>query len=229
MVPRPGDPAAGIVALYERHARSYDQDRSRALFERPWLDRFVAAMAPGGTVLDLGCGSGEPIARHLIERGLAVTGVDSAPTLVGLCRRRFPRAEWIVADMRRLDLGCRFAGILAWDSFFHLSPDDQRGMLAVFAAHAAPGTALMLTTGPAAGEAIGSYRGEPLYHASLDREEYRALFAGAGFCVLRHVEDDAGCGGHTVWLARFTSCPDQPDTPPDDHHPEGLARQGSGP
>jgi cyclopropane fatty-acyl-phospholipid synthase-like methyltransferase len=33
---------------------------------------------PGVTVLDLGCGAGEPVAPYLIERRCAVTDVDPA-------------------------------------------------------------------------------------------------------------------------------------------------------
>jgi hypothetical protein len=60
----------------------------------------------------------------------------------------------------------------------------------------------MFTSGPAAGEAIGTFEGEPLYHASLDPEEYRQLFGANGFEEIAHVADDPDCGGHTVWLAR---------------------------
>lgn len=192
-----------IIDLYERHAAAYDADRSRALFERGWLEHFRAAMTPAASVLDLGCGMGEPIARYLIEKGHPLTGVDSAPAMIAMCASRFPKATWIIGDMRRLDLGVRFGGILAWDSFFHLTAEDQRAMFAVFRAHAAPGTALMFTSGPAHGEAIGTYGGEPLYHASLDADEYAALLGAYGFEVLRHTSADATCSGHTVWLARL--------------------------
>jgi trans-aconitate methyltransferase len=84
---------------------------------------------------------------NLVARGRRVTGVDSSTTLISLCRNRFPEQEWIVADMRSLSLGRRFNGVLAWDGFFHLTPDDQRGMFSVFAAHAAKGTVLMFNTG----------------------------------------------------------------------------------
>jgi hypothetical protein len=60
----------------------------------------------------------------------------------------------------------------------------------------------MFTSGPAHGEAIGSYHGEPLYHASLDADEYAALLSAQGFEILAHVAEDATCGRHTVWLAR---------------------------
>ncbi|HVL72448.1 MAG TPA: methyltransferase domain-containing protein [Beijerinckiaceae bacterium] len=198
------DPA-GIPALYERHARAFDEARGRSLFERGCLDDFAALVRPGGRVLDLGCGSGEPIAGDLIRRGFRLTGIDTSPTLIGLCRERFPGEEWRVADMRGLALGRTFDGLLAWDSFFHLAADDQRAIFSVFRAHAAPGAPLLFTTGPAAGEAIGAFQGEPLYHASLAPNEYRSLLAGHGFEVVRHVAEDPECGGHTVWLARLLS------------------------
>src|SRR3954469_1600763 len=82
----------------------------------------------------------------------------------------------IVSRRRRgLSLGQRFDGILAWDSFFHLRPGDQRAMFPVFRDHAAPGASLLFTSGPRAGVAMGEWQGEPLYHASLDPDEYRAL------------------------------------------------------
>lgn len=194
-----------IGALYERHAAAFDHDRGKRLVERVWLDRFRAVMPEGADVLDLGCGSGEPVARYLIEAGHRVTGADSSPTLIDLCRARFPSATWIAGDMRDLSLGRRFGGIIAWNSFFHLTPDDQRAMFAVFRDHAAPGAALMFTSGPRAGEAIGSYQGEALYHASLDTAEYEAILAAHGFSVVQHVVEDQDCGGLTVWLARLRS------------------------
>lgn len=190
-----------IIGLYRRHASAFDRDRGRSLCEKSWLDRFLARL-PGPDVLDLGCGSGEPVARHLIERGCRVTGVDASPPLIALCRERFPDHDWIDSDMRRIDLGRRFDGILAWHSSFHLGPDDQRRLFPLLARHAAPGAALMFTTGPALGESIGSFQGEPLYHASLDGDEYRSLLDRNGFEVIEHVTDDHECGGATVWLAR---------------------------
>jgi SAM-dependent methyltransferase len=198
------NPADEIIDLYERHAHDYVADRGRRLAgERAWLDRFGALLPPGATILDIGCGSGEPMARDLIDHGFAVEGIDASPTLISVCRDRFPDQSWHVADMRTLALGRRFHGILAWDSFFHLRGDDQRGMFDVFRQHAAPGAALMFTSGTVEGEAIGSYHGEPLYHASLATETYRELLAGNGFRVVNHITDDPDCGHHTVWLAQY--------------------------
>jgi SAM-dependent methyltransferase len=194
--------AETIIGLYERHARVFDAERGRSLFEKAWLDRFAALLPAGGAVLDIGCGSGEPIARYLIEHGFKLIGIDSSPAMIAMCRDRFPDQTWHVGDMRQLALEPNFDGLIAWNSFFHLSHGDQRRMFPVFCAHAGLGAALVFTTGPAHGEAIGSYCGEPLYHASLAAEEYRSLLDENGFAVVKYVAEDPACRGHTVWLAR---------------------------
>lgn len=121
--------------------------------------------------------------------------------MIGICRARFPDEEWHVADMRALELGHRFDGIIAWDSFFHLNRAAQREMFPRFAAHARLGAPLMFTSGPQAGEAVGSFHGERLYHSSLESAEYERLLADSGFAVQAFLPDDPECGEHTVWLA----------------------------
>ncbi len=192
-----------IVGLYQRHAAVWDRLRSPgSLFEKPWLDRFLKLIPAGASILDLGCGAGLPISGYLIRQGYAVTGVDSSSPLIELCRTRFPQEEWIVADMRTLDLGRQFAGIIAWHSFFHLSPEDQRTMFPIFARHAGPRTALMFTSGPQHGSVLGEFEGEPLYHGSLDPSEYIVLLEQIGFTVVEHVAQDPTCGEATIWLAQ---------------------------
>lgn len=198
----PDSMAESIIGLYEKQAAAWDAQRGSDLPERDWIDRFMTLLPEAGTVLDIGCGSGEPVARYLIERGFRPTGVDSSRSLIALCRERFPMHQWIAADMRRLDLDRRFDGLIAWHSFFHLPPDDQRTMFARFAAHAAPGAPLMFTSGPEAGESIGTWQGAPLYHASLDPEEYETLLAEHGFTLVERRLRDPDCGHISVWLAR---------------------------
>ena len=198
------EPAADIIDLYEHYAGRYDALRGRSLFEKLWLDRFLSLAPPDSEILDIGCGMGEPITAYIVGSGYRVVGIDSSASMIELCRRRMPTQRFEMGDMRDLSLGQRFAGLIAWDSFFHLAFNDQRAMFSIFAAHAARGAALMFTSGPAHGEAIGSFEDAPLYHASLAPEEYRTLLAGNGFEVLDYVPEDPACGGHTVWLARYS-------------------------
>ena len=61
------------------------------------------------------------MAAYLMTQGFDICGVDSSPTMIRSGAENFPEREWIIADMRTLDLGRCFDGIMAWDSFFHLS------------------------------------------------------------------------------------------------------------
>ena len=195
--------AKRIVGLYRDKADDWVRDRGATLYsgdggvdEAVWLDRFAAGLPAGATILDVGCGSGWPIGAALLERGLQVIGVDASPGLIAHAQATLPAGVWSVGDMREsLPLG-PFDGVLAWHSLFHLSPDDQKKVLPKLAACVAEGGRLMFTSGQAYGETIGQWRGEPLYHASLDPEAYRALLADAG---LRVEYDWAETG---VWLAR---------------------------
>ncbi len=195
-------PAENIISLYKKHARAWTALRGGLLYEKAWLDHFLAFIPEHSQIIDFGCGSGKPIAAYLIAQGHAVTGVDSSDTMIEMARLNFPDQRWIVHDMRSFKADQTFQGILAWDSFFHLSPDDQRAMFQQFTDCAQQGTALMFSSGPSAGEAIGELFGDALYHASLSQEEYRQLLAEHGFEVLKMVTEDPECTGHTVWLAK---------------------------
>ncbi|MDX1554995.1 MAG: class I SAM-dependent methyltransferase [Xanthomonadales bacterium] len=196
-----------VCPQYDRIAADYDRTRSRSLMERPYLERVAAAIPPGGTVLDLGCGVAEPIAAFFLDNGFRVTGVDGASAMIACCQARYPAskysARWIHADMRDIKLAQRFHAIIAWDSFFHLQPADQRRMFPSFAAHLRPGGMLLFTSGHEPGEVTNPMHGEMFYHASLAPSEYRDRLDSNEFEVLHYCERDPDCGEHTVWLARF--------------------------
>ena len=192
-----------IVGLYEDRAADWIRDRGAALYsgsreldEAKWLDLFVADLPPGASILDVGCGSGWPIGAALLDRGFRVVGRDSSPALIAHARQTLPAGVWEIADMRDPPPDGVFDGVLAWHSLFHLTPEDQRCVLPALARQVAAGGRLMFTSGPAHGETIGEWRGEPLYHGSLDPAAYRALLIEAGLSL----EADGAETG--VWLAR---------------------------
>ena len=194
--------AQNIIEIYKKHARAWTELRGDFLYEKEWLDLFLSLIPVHSTLLDLGCGSGKPIADYLIQQGHTLIGVDSSDVMIAMAQKNFPKQTWIQADMRTVELDQKFNAILAWDSFFHLIPDDQRQMFAQFAQFSVTNTALMFTSGPMAGEAMGDLFGDALYHASLSQDEYRVLLKQYGFNVVKMVANDVECTGHTVWLAQ---------------------------
>ncbi|NCH82502.1 class I SAM-dependent DNA methyltransferase [Cronobacter malonaticus] len=195
-------PSSKTVAhFYRQHGLQWDEIRQARFVEQPWLDAVLEGLEEGGTVLDIGCGSGSPVGMYIDSKGFDITGVDITPALIALCRERLSRHRWLTGDMRTLSLNARFDALIAWDSFFHLTREDQRAMFAIFQQHAKPGAKLLFNSGPENGEAVGEFLGEPLYHASLSPEEYTQLLNAHGFDVLTFRPNDAASGGRTVWLA----------------------------
>lgn len=193
----------GHRAVYDTNGAAFDARRLRVLYERDWLERFLAHVPAGGRVLDLGCGAGEPIARFLIDRGCELVGLDFSATMLAIARERFPGTRFVEGDMRALDLGERFAGIVAWDSFFHLTKDEQRDLIPRLSAHLEPGGAFLATVGPRESEGIGRVGDGPVYHASLSPAEYAARFSDAGMTIERFVAEDPDCDRRSVILARL--------------------------
>lgn len=120
-------------------ARFYDLDNG-------WTgDRtFCLGLAAGkGTVLDLGCGTGDLAIRIAAAHGAAVTGADPARAMLEIARAKpgAERVRWVEADARWLDLGQRFDLIVMTGHAFQalLTDQDRALALAAVARHLAPG------------------------------------------------------------------------------------------
>ncbi len=196
-----------ICESYNKIGEWFDQNRSKNLIEKEYLDLIVKAIPTSSSILDLGCGAGDPIAKFFIEKGYDLTGIDGSEKMMDLFLKKFPpakfpNANFIFADMRKIKLRQKFDAIIAWDSFFHLTQDDQRKMFEIFESQIKPSGILLFTSGPEAGEIWSDNNGENLYHASLSKKEYQELFKKFGFEVVRYKEEDPNCQGHTVWMGR---------------------------
>jgi 2-polyprenyl-3-methyl-5-hydroxy-6-metoxy-1,4-benzoquinol methylase len=194
-----------VYKVYDKIAGWFAQNRYKGLMEKAYLDAIITVIPAGGSVLDLGCGTGEPILRYLLDNKLNVTGVDASHEMIAMAKTNFPKTEFILQDMRQLDIDRKFDAIIAWHSFFHLPVADQPEMFGLFAKHLNPNGLLLFTSGTEHGEAWGMNGGENLFHASLDASEYRDLLTSNRFEVLKHVVEDEGCGGATVWMAMYMS------------------------
>ncbi|MFJ4347663.1 methyltransferase domain-containing protein [Pseudomonas sp. NPDC089401] len=75
-----------IISLYDRHAAAWNDLRANHFIDRKWIERFRSLLPRSATVLDLGCGSGQPVARYLIDAGVSVVGVDSSAQMLALCK-----------------------------------------------------------------------------------------------------------------------------------------------
>ena len=125
-------------------------DAARSSFrgrESAYLDALLEGLPAGAEVLDLGCGTGRPIAEAILARGHRVTGVDQAEALLDLARTRLPGGAWIHGTIEDFAPRRRYDAVVCWDALFHLDRSAHRPLLTRFAAWLRPGGRLMVSFG----------------------------------------------------------------------------------
>ena len=193
---------ADTQRVYTRKAEFWHRRRNRTGYENNWLDRFAKHLPKASQILDLACGTGDPIAAYFLARGHSVTGVDYAPTMIEIARKIYPDCKWCVADITELPDFGQFDGILSWDGFFHLSMAQQRAALPEYAKRLKPGGSILLTVGTEAGEVTGKIDDETVYHASLSAAEYTKILKQAGFAEVTYQAEDPNCLGRSLLFAK---------------------------
>lgn len=154
-------------------------------------------------MLDLGCGTGEPVARYLVERGFRVVCVDESAAMLEIARRTLPGAELIRADMCELKLDEQFAAAVVWDSLFHVERGRHLSVFQKLSSLLAPGGLLLLSAGGTGHAGFTSeMHGRTFFYSAHDPAETLRLLASAGFEVELCEEDDPSSHGHLAVVAR---------------------------
>ena len=156
----------------------------------------VHAVAPaGGSVLDLGCGTGR-IAHPLLELGHPVVAVDASDAMLAHVRG----AETVQAQIAELDLGRTFDVVLMASHLVNTSDDgERRGMLAAAARHVAPDGVLVAEQYPPA-----------WFDEVADRAGGRIGDVGADLCDVHRDGDVVAATiryhvGDEMWTQTFTA------------------------
>ena len=127
------------------------------------LAELRAAGHDGGTVVDLGCGSGI-LARLVVDAGYDVVGVDLSPAMVELARAQAPGAQLSVGSVHDAELPAGCVGVAAIGEVLCYAADRRAGREAlarlaarVRAALAPGGIWLFDVSGPGRGGPTGTY------------------------------------------------------------------------
>ena len=161
---------------------------------RAWAETLPA----GATVLDLGCGPGEPITRILRDAGLTVYAVDASPTMVATFRERFPDAQIECNSVEASDFfGRKFDGVIAWGLLFLLEPAAQAHVISKVARAIEPGGHFVFTSLKQRHAWLDAKTQRP--SQSLGAEEYERLLGDAGMLLVGEAED---AGDNHYYFAR---------------------------
>lgn len=145
----------------------------------------------GSSILDIGCGSGWPVATTLTAAGHRVAGIDPSPTLLAAFRRALPGAEAAceaVEDSRCFDRN--FDAAVAIGLLFLLPEATQAALIARVGRLLHPGGRFLFSAPRIAGMWRDRLTGR--MSRSLGEGGYRALMTAARLHPIAFITDRGG-------------------------------------
>lgn len=192
-----------VPRAYDAIAEIFFAQRATALRERKFIDALLAETPAGASVLDLGCGTGRPIAEELLRRGFRVTGVDGSAKMLAIARRIIPDARLLLGRLETVEFTETFAAAVAWDSLFHVERRHHAAIYARLARWIVPGGRLLLSSGGTEDPGfIDAMHGETFFYSSWTPQKVGELLEAAGFVVELCELDQPEGRGHVAILAR---------------------------
>ncbi|GGU49289.1 class I SAM-dependent methyltransferase [Streptomyces lavendofoliae] len=184
--PRSGGVSAAEV--FDAVGVRYEEVFARVPGQLAALDWLIGSLPPGARVLDVGSGTGRPVAETLTRAGYAVTGIDVSAEMVRLARERVPAASFEQADVRTYrapeggyDAVCAFFPLLVMDQ-----PEVERSLSAM-ASWVAPGGAFAMATVPGDVRGLDTvWMGHRVTVSSLATEDQLRVLREAGLEIVHH-------------------------------------------
>ena len=152
---------------------------------------WARTLPPGATVIDLGCGSGLPITKVLVNEGLNVYAIDASPSLVQAFRNNLPEIPVACEAVEdSLFFGRMFDGVVAWGLIFLLPAEEHRRLIQRVAAILVPGGRLLFTSCAGTEPLVWNDAMTGLESRSLGAVEYRRELSSVGLSLIREYEDE---------------------------------------
>jgi cyclopropane fatty-acyl-phospholipid synthase-like methyltransferase len=178
-----------------------------------YVDLILKGVPSGAKVLDLGCGTGNPIARHIVQRGYRVMGVDQSKEMLGIAERVIPEAELIHSDMVEIEFADKFAAAVAWDSVFHVERKHHSAIYRKISNSLEVGGRLLLSVGGSDAEDsisddsgsegfTSEMFGHTFFYSGYEPQVARNLLEAEGFKIELWEVDDPSSRGHIAVIAR---------------------------
>jgi len=180
----------------------FRNDREVRESEKKLFSKLFDQIPESGNILDLGCGTGEPFDRYLVEHGYDVTGVDLVEKHVQAARERVPEAEFIEGDFFDVDPEeQKFDAVVSFYAVFHL-PREKHGELFKHMNSLLKENGMLLIT--VGGDEMDRYveedwNGSEMVWSSYSQEKSMELVEESGFNIVDTYEEDSE-EEHHLWI-----------------------------
>jgi SAM-dependent methyltransferase len=121
----------------------YENAYKDNVFKQACISKAISLLPPGSRVLDVGCGTGVPVADMLSKAGHNVVGCDISPKMIELANSRV-KGNFIVSDMLDYKIEGEFAAIFLIFAHLQLSYADFHAATYKYANALQPGGMLVL-------------------------------------------------------------------------------------
>jgi SAM-dependent methyltransferase len=149
-----------------------------------------------GKVLDLGCGTGLPYARYLVEKGFDVLGVDLSEEMVKVASKNVPEASFVQLSMNWITYRDEFDGVLSSFSMLLLPPDLFKETASrIYSALVEGGYFYLSLNEPASvsddpdSDVFVNIMGQDMYSRAYTVEEIESYFQPLGFSPVKFNRD----------------------------------------
>lgn len=117
-----------IKKSYDNIADVWSQKREWYI-EQESIDEAISHLETGSCILDVGCGSGKPIAAYLLSKGFDVHGIDISAKQVEHAKHIIPKEKLFVTDIFSFSTTLTFDAIICWFTIFHIHANQHPEVL----------------------------------------------------------------------------------------------------
>ena len=199
------DPKQLVERGYDQVAHDYACLEGEARWPRMrWLKKVLDRLEPGSSVLDLGCGSGDP-ADVEISKEHKVTGVDISQTQINLARQNVPAGRFIHADAGSVEFPtASFDAVVSFYTLEHIPRREHGAILQRICKWLrAEGFLLISLEAGEYEDAVGEWLGVPMFFSCYAPEAMKRMVTEAGFELVEATVETQVEQGHDVpflWL-----------------------------
>lgn len=194
-----------LPSPYDQIAKQWSAARSEGAFDPKYVDLLIDHLPDGAEVLDVGCGSGTPIAQRLVGRGCIVTGVDASEVMLEIAKQQVPEAYFVLCDLMMFEPRTQYSGIVAWDSIFHIPREQHLEVFKKLNRWLLPDGLLLISLGGSAWEGTTEMFGHGFFYSGFEPDDSLKLLQEANFEILLSEVDDPSSCGHIAILCRKQS------------------------
>jgi trans-aconitate methyltransferase len=143
---------------YNKIAHEWSSARNRFFGkEHEYIDAVLSTARVGSTILDIGCGSGRPMAEYIVSKGNHVVGVDESEEMLAIAKQNLPHEKWVLSPMETYEPQEGYQCALLWDSLFFVARTEHEPIIRKVVHWLPSGGRLMLTVGGSAHPAFTDF------------------------------------------------------------------------